>query len=135
MGQLPPIRRLLTEDFKDQIKWIGPLLTVLNTFFESVVGLMNNNVSIAGNTTGDIRTITLQDLTTQSIALRKPTIPKGVVAIGVQAVGGFAYTCSTPTLSWIMTDNKTLQISNITGLSPAPSASNMYVLTLYLIGG
>lgn len=110
-------------------------MTVLNNFFESVVNLFNNNITIAANTTGDIRTITVSDSSAQSISLRKPVVPQGVVVVGAQAVGGFAFTNSTPSILWQMTDNKTLQISNITGLSPSPSSTNVYVLTLYLIGG
>ena len=135
MASLPQIRRLLTEDFKEQAKWIGPLLTILNNFFESVVNLFNNNITIASNTTSDIRTITLVDSSAQSISLRKSTIPVGVIAINAQPTSGFSYTCSTPTLQWTMTDNKTLQISNVTGLSPAPSASNQYTLTILVVGG
>ena len=47
--QPPILRRLLVEDYQDAPPWFGRLISVLNSFMEQVVLVLNKNVSFGEN--------------------------------------------------------------------------------------
>lgn len=135
MANLPQIRRLLIEDFASQKKWISPLLLVLNSFMEAVVNALNKSLTLAANTTGDVRTVILAGTLPVSTTWSKPQTPTAVLVGNVQLVGGAAVSPSAAVwVQWAMSsDGKSLQVTSIFGVTP--TTSNQYVLTLVCLTG
>ncbi len=135
MAALPPIRRLLIEDFPTQKSWISPLLLILNTFFESVVSAFNKNLTLVDNTTSDIKTVTLSGTLPVSVSWTKPAKPAAVLVGNVSLTSGADVTLSAALgITWSMSDDgKSLQVQTVFGITP--STTNKYVLTLICIQG
>jgi hypothetical protein len=141
MAALPPIRRFLVEDFKDQKKWISPLLLTLNNFMEAVVNAFNKSITIADNMTGDVKYLTVSTPPTASspanISWTKPNLPVAVHVGNTQlnSGSGFAdFTLSSAVqVQWQMSSTTTLSITNIVGITP--SGTNQYTLTLICEAG
>ncbi len=130
MAAIPPIRRLLLEDFPTQKSWISPLILVFNTFAESVVSSFNKNLTIPENTTGDIKTVTLSGTLPVSVAWTKPARPSAVIVGNVSLTSGADVTLSAALgITWGMSDDgKSIQVDSVFGI--APSTTLKYVLTL-----
>lgn len=138
MASLPPIRKLYLEDYATQKGWIGPLLITLNTFMTSVVSAMTKNLSLVDNTTSDIKTVTLSGVPTStaptSVSWSKVLAPKAVIIGNIAPVTGTFTLSSAVEIQWAMSvDGKSLQITNIVGLTP--TQTSQYVLTLVCIAG
>lgn len=57
MAKLPEKNRLLEEDFKDQVKWIGKLLQPLNTFMSQIYSALNKDLTYKDNFRAEVREI------------------------------------------------------------------------------
>lgn len=137
MAVLPPIRRLLLEDFATQKAWIEPLLIVENNFAESVVNVLNKNLTLHDNTTGDIITLSLSSVPTAaapaSINWAKANKPIAVIPGQVSIIGGATPTLTGPLgVQWQLNGNS-IQITNLFGITP--SSTNQVVLTLVVFTG
>lgn len=135
MAKLPPLRRLLLEDFSTQKAWIGTLLLVINNFMEAVVSAVNKNLTIVENTTGDIKMVTLSGTLPVSVAWAKSLPPTAVFVGNVSLVGGATVSLTTAIgITWSMsTDGKSLQVNSVVGVTP--SSTQQYILTLLCIQG
>lgn len=139
MAVLPPIRKLYIEDYASQKSWIGPFLIVMNTFMTTVVSALTKNLTLVDNTTSDIKYIQLSGIPTAtapvSVAWTKSIIPSSVLIGNIRLSTGASFTLSSAVqVQWQMSsDNKSLQITNIVGVTPA--ATSQYILTLVCIAG
>ena len=139
MAALPPIRKLYIEDYASQKSWIGPFLIVMNSFMTTVVSALTKNLTLIDNTTSDIKYIQLSGVPTAtapaSVAWTKQIIPLSVVVGNIRLSTGAAFTLSSAVqVQWQMSsDNKSLQITNIVGITP--TTSSQYILTLVCIAG
>jgi hypothetical protein len=139
MAVLPPIRKLNIEDYASQKGWIGPFLIVMNTFMTTVVSALSKNLTIIDNTTSDIKYMTLSGVPTStapvSVAWTKNIIPIAVMLGNIRLASGAPLTLSSAAqIQWQMSqDNKSLQVTNIVGVTP--TSSTQYVLTLVCIAG
>lgn len=141
MAALPPIRRLYIDDYPTQKEWIGPFLLILNTFMQSLVSSLNDNLTLIENTTSDIKTIAL--ITPPSVAApakvawtktRKP-IAVVVGNVSLKSSTGASYTLGDAVqVQWQMSPlNDSLQITQVSGI--VPSGTEQYTLTLVCIAG
>lgn len=55
--QLPPVRRLLVEDFKTEETWIGKLLYPLNQVFQALSTGLQNGITFQENIASQIQTV------------------------------------------------------------------------------
>lgn len=55
MARIPPLKRLTTEDFKEQSSWISSLLSPLNDFMSSVVGALNKGLTFTDNMSAQVK--------------------------------------------------------------------------------
>lgn len=139
MAVLPPIRKLYIEDYGSQKAWIGPFLIVMNTFMTTVVSALTKNLTLVDNTTSDIKYLTLSAVPTAtapvSVAWTKTIVPLSVIVGNVRLSTGAAFTLSSAVqVQWQMSsDNKSLQLTNIVGVTP--TTSSQYILTLVCIAG
>lgn len=139
MAVLPPIRKLYIEDYTSQKSWIGPFLIVMNTFMTTVVSALTKNLTLVDNTTSDLKYIQLSSVPTTtapaSVAWTKQIIPIAVLVGNIRLSTGAAVTLSAAVqVQWQMSsDNKSLQITNIVGVTP--TATSQYILTLVCIAG
>lgn len=137
MAQLPQLRRLLVEDFKNEKKWIGPLFLTVNNFMESVVNAFNKSLTLIDNTTSDIKTLTLSSVPSASspaaIKWTKTNSPISVLVGNVVLTAGGAFSLTTAVqVQWAMSGTS-LQITGLTGITPTSAVQ--YDLTLICIAG
>lgn len=139
MAVLPPIRKLYIEDYASQKGWIGPFLIVMNTFMTTVVSALTKNLTLIDNTTSDVKYIQFSGVPTVtapvSVAWTKQIIPLAVFVGNIRLASGASFTLSSAVqVQWQMSsDNKSLQITNIVGVTP--TTSSQYILTLVCIAG
>ncbi len=134
MAALPPIRRLLIEDFATQKKWISPLLLILNNFFEAVVNALNKNLTLADNTSGDIKKMTFSGTLPVSVTWTKPLPPTSVIVGNCARVDGTTVTITNAIgITWTMLNSTTLQVTSVVGITPTATAQ--YILTLVCFQG
>lgn len=138
MAQLPPIRKLYIEDYTSQKGWIGPLLIILNTFINSVVSALTKNLTLVDNSTSDIKYITLSAVPTvssvASVSWTKYGHPIAIIVGNISPSTGSLTLSSAVQIQWQMSlDNKSIQITNIVGVTPTTSVQ--YTLTLVCIAG
>lgn len=105
----------------------------------TVVSALTKNLTLVDNTTSDIKYMTLSAVPTAnapiSIAWTKTVIPNSVIVGNVRLSTGAAFTLSNAVqVQWQMSsDNKSLQLVNVVGITP--STSSQYILTLICIAG
>ncbi len=137
MSKIPPVRRLVTEDFQDQKKWIGKLFQPLNNFMESVVSVLNHDLTFADNISGAIIEVTFNSLPTATAPLPLAwTLPHAPVALvvgnAVRTDGTAEAFTAAVQIQWTF-GNKGLQVTNLMGVTP--TNNKKYTLTLLAFTG
>ncbi len=151
MTALPPIRRLLVDDFPTQKNWIGPLLLTFNSFTEAVVNSLSAGLSLIDNTTSDVKTVQLANIPTPTTTggATGPTVLKWTKAAPPVAVlvGNVVNLTGSPTVAnagyvltnavqvqWSMdSTGKYLKIVGVVGITP--TQASQFLLTLVCIQG
>lgn len=139
MSKLPPVRRLLIEDFMDQKDWIGNLFTPINVFMDGVLGCLSKGISIRDNVAGDIIVNNTSRLPTveKPIVLpwtSKQGIPVAIHIGNIQRVKGDNFTLATPVgFQWKYDSSQGILITNIMGLTP--TSEDKYNITYVVFAG
>lgn len=138
MAAIPPIKKLLVDDYPSEASWIGGLLVLLNQFMLSVVEALTFGLTIAQNTTSDIKTLRLSAVPSvsspASVKWSKKSRPIAVLVGNVQPVGSAAAASDAVAVQFQMAPSgEALQITGLVGLTPSGSAQ--YDLTLICIAG
>lgn len=143
MAVLPQIRRLVIEDYKSQQAWIGPLLLNINSFMDGTFNALNKSLTIAQNTTSDIKTVTLSAVPSTtapvSISWTKTSTPIAVHVGNVTRVDGTSFTLTASVgVQWYFgpfnnTTVNALQLTNVVGITPTTAAQ--YNLQLIVFTG
>lgn len=137
MAQLPPVRRLVVEDFQQEKKWIGKLFQPLNTFMEQTLSAFARNLTLKENVAADILTVTLSSVPTlASPAAIAWSLKKAPVAIFVgtaSRLDGASFTASAAIWIQWQFGASGLQITNLVGITP--TSSIQYSLTLVAFTG
>ena len=128
---LPDTRRLNREDFQDAPNWIDPMLTVINTFMDSVYNIMNRNISLTQNLNIQIVAINVETDTNSDIkpVKLKTTVRGRVAGVSVIRVITTDTSSISPFVSFIQNEN-ILTISNIASLN----SNQKYKIILLVIG-
>jgi hypothetical protein len=82
-------RRLSKTDYPDVPDWMDPIFQVLNSFFERIVALVQNNITFTDNHLAEKRTFEVQDDT--QIAIRLQTMKSKPTGVIVLDPGSFEY--------------------------------------------
>lgn len=136
MAKLPPISRLVTEDFADQKSWIGKLLQPVNQFMESVFAALNQGLTIKDNTTGDILTAELDGTLPLKLSWSGKSKPTVVLVGDIYRSDGSTVTLTAAVgIKWSFNQSGQLQIDTVLGLPVAASASVKYKITLICFTG
>lgn len=131
--QLPPVRRLIVEDFPSQKGWIDRLLYPLNQFLTSMATGLQNGLTFQENILSQIQTVTISNNTAEFPILFKWNFhnkPQMVFmnAFDVSTIPQPFSSAVFPT--WVYLDaSKQIQVSSITGLV----ANQKYSLTFLVI--
>jgi hypothetical protein len=134
MATLPPVQRLVTEDFADQKKWIGKLLLPLNDFMESVYRALNQGLTVKENLAADVRTVEVDGTYPLKLSWSLKSKPVAVVVGNVARSDGTALSLVDAVgVRWSYNQQSQLQIDQVVGITP--SASTKYKLTLVSITG
>lgn len=121
-------RKFQQEDFKDQ-KWIGALLSPLNTFISEIYSAFQNRLSVADNLYQEIKTLSLVNETSNFPVNFKTKFnknPEGLTLIYCKASDG-TLPSAQPLIDWGFNDG-ILTITSISNLT----ASKKYTIKLHL---
>lgn len=135
MAQIPPTKRLLTEDFKSESSWIGKLLYVLNNFMTIVTTALNNQLTVESNLAMELRLVTVVATPTYPIIFTckfPSSRVRGLMVVNALQVtsGNYTPVGSAVYVDWTW-DSGQVQIRNITGLTNG----NTYQITLLVSYG
>lgn len=83
MARVPPIKRLVREDFKDQKDWIDKLIQPINQFFESVTTGLSKGLTLSDNVDAQIQTVNFTEGDAPSFRVTTKGRPRGVVVTGI----------------------------------------------------
>jgi hypothetical protein len=59
--KLPTFKRIVSEEFPEQRKWLPKLIAPLNSFLEQVTQGLNKNITVQDNLDAEIKTITVSE--------------------------------------------------------------------------
>lgn len=137
---LPKLRKILKEDVKEAPKWIDKILEPVNSFMESVYGILNKNVTFTDNIACHLHTLevsTFPEYETDKPNTFNPyrynttlrTRPRGLVLLAInEQSSNYSPIVSAIHINWY-SDGNTIHIPFISGLKP----STDYTLTLLSI--
>lgn len=135
MANIPPLKRLSTEEFKDQSSWIGRLLSPLNDFFNHIAFAFNNQLTFKDNLFSEIREIDLNVLASGTypyyFKCKFKSKPVGLWVCNAFEVAGTPSTLTTAVyIDWEYVNGQ-IKVNNISGLT----ASKRYKISLVIIYG
>lgn len=134
MSRLPPVQRLVTEDFADQKKWIGKLLSPINQFMESVYQSLNQGLTLQENMAAAVLETQLEGQFPAKIAWTLKSKPVAVLVGQVELVSGATVSLTDAIgIRWSYNGQGVLQIDQIVGITPSTTAK--YRLTLVCFTG
>jgi hypothetical protein len=116
MGQVPSIRRIVAESFKD-VPWIGRLAYPINTFMEQTISLFQKNLSFTDNFDGQVLDITADGQYPLLVKWDSLNKPKAVWIGAVYRTNGENVSYSAALfLKWTFNESRQIEISDIIGL-------------------
>jgi hypothetical protein len=145
MAGLPPIKRIIAEDFPDQKSWIAKLIWPLNQFMESVVSSLNKRLTFSENFAAQIKTFAVSGAQNMTRVGFQSTIgkPLAVFVAAVTDGGSPARVVRAPVhVDWSYSEG-TIYINNVSGLaltvlgdttSGSPTLNNVLCAELLSIG-
>jgi hypothetical protein len=134
MARLPDQRKILTEDFPDQKKWIPALLAPINRFFEDVIRSLNKGLTIQENFDGELLLATIDGTFPIDIAWKRANSPKAAFLGQCFETSGVHTALTDPLyLEWEYTAAGKFRINNIVGLTA--TSANKYTATIVVFTG
>ncbi len=149
MAKIPPIRRISTEDFKEQAGWIEKLLAPINSYMEQTTSALNRGLTIGDNFAGELRDVDVDGTYPLKLSWTLAARPRAVLVGNVQRTNGAAVDLeqeidtedsstsvilSIPVfVQWSFNQAGQLQIDNVVGVTPTAAAK--YKLTLLILTG
>ncbi len=132
MAKLSSIKKILTESFPD-VKWIGVLLAPLNQFIEEVNRALNNELTVAENMDGAVKTVTVDGTYPLKFQWKRSSRPT-VAWIGYirETQGEHTDMGAAVSMDWEWSGGY-FQINAIPGLSASPTAK--YFVTVVALAG
>lgn len=134
MAKIPPLRRIVAEDFPSDVqKWAGKLLQPLNLFLESVTTALNNNLRFGENFDGVVKSLDVSSFPA-SFKWTRTAKPIGLWIVQCKETSGVHANFTTALFAdWQYTQDGQIQILNIPGI--VPTAANKYTVTMIAITG
>lgn len=125
-------QRFTVESFKEQEKWISPLLAGLNQFFGEIIQSYGNNLTVDENLSQEIKELKFANQTANFPIKFKAKIQKAPKCLYV----GYVYNqtddssvlSAAPYVNWIYVNGE-IQVQSIVGLT----ADKTYVVRLHVI--
>ena len=119
MSKAISVKRLVAEDFKDQVDWIEPLLLTVNSFMDQTVASLNKSLTVGENMAGAMKLLEVTGVFPVRLAWDRKDRPKTVIVGNVYRADGSGYTLSQPvTVQWGFNQQGQLQIDAVAGLLP-----------------
>ena len=134
MARIPSIKRLTTEDFKDQGSWIGKLFAPLNDFMASVVVALNKGLTFQDNFSAQVKVLEFEkdaNSFPMSFACTLTTRAAGLWIVKAEHVAGTPDTLTTAVWADWQYDNGVVTINNISGLTNGKK----YRISVIIIAG
>lgn len=130
MALLNP-QKFTTEDFQDQVSWIGKLFSPLNQFVGDVVLAFSNGLTIKDNLAQEIRDVKYVNTASNfplKFKAKWSKYPKGILPIYLFNNTTSTYSTAQPWVVWSYQDGQII-ITDISGLV----ASSTYTIRLLVI--
>lgn len=147
MARLPAFKRLVTEDFASESKWIGKLLQPINQFFANVVIALNKNLTFAENFAAQVNRVSIQIVNTTDrptytdnfpvkYAWNLPAKPSAIWVVNAvdNKTASSAAITDPVYASWTYRDNVII-LNNVTNLPASASEDSVYTVTLIGVTG
>jgi hypothetical protein len=133
VAKLPSFKKILPEQFPD-LPWLPELVRPLNNFMESVTNALNQQLTFADNLDAVVRNVTLDGTYPVKVAWTKTNKPVACWVGQCRELNADHTTFTTALfLDWEFAADGTLQINNVTGITPTETSK--YTLTLVAITG
>lgn len=121
MSQVPSLKKLLAEDFKEQAGWIGKLIAPINDFFSRTVSALNNDLTFSENLRAQIQIIDFNNSATGAYPVKFKTKfsikPIGLWIVNVQEIAANpGVITSAVWADWSFKDGQ-ISINNFSGLT------------------
>jgi|SRR6478736_4481924 len=120
MAKLPPVTRIIQEDFKEQSSWIGKLLQPINSFMTSIVSALSHGLTFGDNFAAQVKDLEFSENANTYPLYFKSTTATKPVGLWVVNASEIAATPS-PILNAVYADweyaDGQVRINNITGLT------------------
>lgn len=125
-------QRFTVESFKEQEKWISPLLAGLNQFFGEIIQSYGNNLSVDENLSQEIKELKFVNQTANFPIKFKAKITQAPKCLYVGYVynqtDGSSTLAAAPYVNWTYVNGE-IQIDSIVGLTTGKT----YVIRLHVI--
>jgi hypothetical protein len=138
MANLPPIKRIVKEDFAEY-PWAEKLLWPINRFFDSIYGALNRDITFRENVRSQLKTVnfTTESTVSDTFPIRflpdaeisNTVPPSDIIVTKIGRVDGTAL-AGGATLEWGLASDGQISINNITNLVASQDYS-MRLLVLY----
>jgi len=131
---IPPLKRLVVEDFTSQKGWIDKLIQPLNQFFEGISTALGKGLTIGDNFDGEVRSFETVNTYPIKLAWTRKNRPRAVWVVDWAAKSG-----ATPTITaavqvqWSNASDGSLQIDKVVGISPTGAIP--YTVKIIAISG
>lgn len=133
MGQIPAIRRVLPESYKD-LPWMPRLAATINVFMEQTIGLLNRRLTFKENFESDFFTITADGQYPIKWSWGLTNRPQACWIGQVVRDDGSPSTFTTAVyLNWRFNEERQIEISDIIGLDD--SNTKKYNVTIIGVTG
>jgi hypothetical protein len=132
MAKIPPIRRISTEDFKEQAGWIEKLIAPINEYMERTTSALNRSLTINDNFAGEIRVVEVDGTYPLKLAWNLSSRPQAVL-VGQTALSSGAPLTLTEAvqIQWTFNQAGQVEITGVVGVTP--SSTVKYKLTLVFL--
>ncbi len=134
MARIPPIKRLTTEDFKDQTSWIGKLIQPLNEFMSSVSLALTRGLTFSENMAAQVKDVKVTHAASAyplKFLYDLSSKPQGALVVRVVEVSDTPSVLSNAVYAdWDYRDGQVI-INNFTGLTNG----NTYNVRVIILAG
>lgn len=133
MGQVPSIRRIVAESFKD-VPWINRLAYPINTFMEQTISLFQKNLNFTDNFDGQLLNLVADGQYPLLVKWDRPNKPAAIWIGAIYRTSGEEVSFTNALfIKWTFNESRQIEISDILNLDD--SSTKKYNITIIGVTG
>ena len=134
MASIPSFKRILREKFPSDLKWMGLLLTPLNSFMEDISLALNKRLTISQNMDAELKQITVNGSYPVKVSWGRPSRPTvGLIGKIERSDNSSVSLSNAASLVWSYNQAGQIQIDGMPGLDD--TSIKQYKITLVFYTG